>query len=96
MTTDSDPALGPHFGDVRAVADELAVHQNTVRQRLWKATDLFGVDLDAPAQRLVLELELRATELPGPVVMSCAIGASLGGAGGSRTGHQGRGVGGRG
>lgn len=49
-----------HAGDVRAVAEELSLHPNTVRQRLRRATETYGIDLAKPAQRLVLELELRA------------------------------------
>ncbi|MDR7303571.1 PucR family transcriptional regulator [Haloactinomyces albus] len=51
-----------HFGDVRAVAEELVVHQNTVRQRIRTATRTFDLDLGSSAQRLVLELELKAEE----------------------------------
>lgn len=49
-----------HFGDIAAVGTDLHIHQNTVRQRLRRAQDLFALDLTDPAQRLVLELELTA------------------------------------
>jgi DNA-binding PucR family transcriptional regulator len=55
-------------GDVRAVAEELSLHPNTVRQRLRRATETYGVDLTHPAQRLVLELELRAAGSTEPDV----------------------------
>lgn len=47
-----------HFGDIAATSTELHIHQNTVRQRLRRAQELFALDLTDPAQRLVLQLEL--------------------------------------
>ncbi|ADJ48961.1 hypothetical protein AMES_7135 [Amycolatopsis mediterranei S699] len=49
-----------HFGDVVAASAELHIHQNTLRQRLRRAQELFDLDLTDPAQRLLLELELTA------------------------------------
>lgn len=48
------------FGDVAAASAQLHLHQNTVRQRLRRARELFALDLNEPTQRLVLELELTA------------------------------------
>jgi sugar diacid utilization regulator len=47
--------------DVRAAADRLCVHPNTLRYRLSRATKLTNLDLDDPAHRLVTEL----VTLPG-------------------------------
>ncbi|MFI7699991.1 PucR family transcriptional regulator [Nonomuraea sp. NPDC049480] len=49
-----------HFGDVNAARAELTIHQNTMRQRLRRAQELFRLSLDNPAQRLMLEIELAA------------------------------------
>ncbi|WP_175484091.1 CdaR family transcriptional regulator [Modestobacter sp. DSM 44400] len=46
------------FGDVRTAAARLQLHPNSLRHRLQRARELFGVDLDDPAARLVLALEL--------------------------------------
>jgi DNA-binding PucR family transcriptional regulator len=48
-----------YFGDVSLAADRLQVHPNTFRYRLRRATDVLGVDLDDPAERLMLALQLR-------------------------------------
>ncbi|GAA2805288.1 PucR family transcriptional regulator [Crossiella cryophila] len=47
-------------GDISATAETLHVHQNTVRQRLRRAGELFGIDLGHPGVRLALWLELTA------------------------------------
>ncbi|MFG6199891.1 PucR family transcriptional regulator [Nonomuraea sp. JJY05] len=54
-----------HFGDVRAAGAELTLHENTVRKRIRRAQELFGIALDNPTHRLLLELELGALA-PGP------------------------------
>jgi purine catabolism regulator len=50
-----------HHGSRGAVADDLGVHRNTVRNRLAEIERLLGVDLDDPATRvgawLALELD---------------------------------------
>ncbi|NEA42363.1 helix-turn-helix domain-containing protein, partial [Streptomyces sp. SID11385] len=51
------------FGDVPATAKLLAVHPNTLRYRLRRLQDLFGMDLADPDTRLVAELGLRAAGL---------------------------------
>lgn len=45
-------------GDVRAAATVLLVHPNTVRYRIRRAAEIMGVDLDDPADRLLVELQL--------------------------------------
>lgn len=45
--------------DVRAVAEALSLHPNTVRYRLGRARELFGLDPEHPAQVLLLWLALR-------------------------------------
>lgn len=47
------------FGDVRAAAATLHVHPNTLRYRMRKATEVSGLDLDDPLQRLFAQLQLR-------------------------------------
>ena len=49
-----------HGGDVRATADELFVHPQTVRYRLGRLRELFGPALEDPDARFELELVLRA------------------------------------
>ncbi len=47
------------FGDVRRAAATLFVHENTLRYRIRRATERFGIDLEDPNVRLVTWLELR-------------------------------------
>ncbi|HET6352827.1 helix-turn-helix domain-containing protein [Streptomyces sp.] len=47
------------FGDIAVAADRLHVHQNTLRYRLRRITELFGVNLSDADERLVLWLQLR-------------------------------------
>lgn len=47
------------FGDVTGAAATVNVHPNTFRYRLRRLTDLFGIDLSDPDERLVLDLQLR-------------------------------------
>ncbi|MDQ2845444.1 MAG: helix-turn-helix domain-containing protein, partial [Actinomycetota bacterium] len=47
------------FGDVPAASARLFLHQNTFRHRMRRATEIFGVNLDDPDERLVLWLLLR-------------------------------------
>ncbi|TXS39311.1 PucR family transcriptional regulator [Streptomyces sp. OR43] len=47
------------FGDTAAAARRLNVHPNTLRYRLRRARDLFGVDLADPAVRLLADVGLR-------------------------------------
>ncbi|MFG2730352.1 helix-turn-helix domain-containing protein [Streptomyces canus] len=49
-----------HFGDVAAASGKLHIHQNTLRLRLRRAEQLFGVSLTDPTRRLLLMLELTA------------------------------------
>ncbi len=46
-------------GDIASAAARLKVHPNTLRYRLRRIRDLFGVDLDDPDVRLAAWLELR-------------------------------------
>ncbi|WP_448626398.1 PucR family transcriptional regulator [Geodermatophilus sp. URMC 64] len=48
------------FGDVRAAAERLGVHQNTFRYRLRRLQELVGLDLADPAERIVAALQVRA------------------------------------
>ncbi|MCO1574635.1 helix-turn-helix domain-containing protein [Crossiella sp. SN42] len=52
-------------GDISAVAETLHLHQNTVRQRLRRAEELFELNLADPELRLTLWLELAADLPPG-------------------------------
>jgi DNA-binding PucR family transcriptional regulator len=46
------------FGDVRAAADDLHIHPNTVRYRVRRAEEILGMSLDDPDSRLLLEIQL--------------------------------------
>jgi DNA-binding PucR family transcriptional regulator len=46
---------------VRATAEALHVHQNTIRYRLAALRDQLGIDLDDPTGRLWLWLRLSST-----------------------------------
>jgi PucR-like helix-turn-helix protein len=45
-------------GDLTAAARALYVHRNTLKYRLTRMRDAFGVDVEDPTQRLVAELQL--------------------------------------
>jgi len=45
-------------GDLTAAARTLYVHRNTLKYRLTRMRDAFGVDVEDPSQRLVAELQL--------------------------------------
>lgn len=47
------------FGDAAKAASALFVHENTLRYRIRRLQELFGVDLSDPAERLVTWLQLR-------------------------------------
>jgi hypothetical protein len=47
------------FGDMAAAAAMVNVHPNTFRYRLRRITEVWGLDLDDPDERLVAELQLR-------------------------------------
>jgi len=49
-----------HFGDVALASGALHVHQNTLRQRLRRAEQTFGLSFRDPVQRLLLSLEIAA------------------------------------
>lgn len=52
-----------HGGDVRRAADQLHVHPNTLRNRVRRAAESCGVDLDDADTRLAVMLQLRLEEL---------------------------------
>ncbi|MER6164423.1 PucR family transcriptional regulator [Streptomyces violaceorubidus] len=53
------------FGDTGAAAGCLNVHPNTLRYRLRRARELFGVDLADPTLRLLADIGLRLARRPG-------------------------------
>ncbi len=53
------------FGDVPRAAERISVHPNTFRYRMRRLVELFGLDLDDPDERVVLELQLRFGYAPG-------------------------------
>ncbi|WP_037851573.1 PucR family transcriptional regulator [Streptomyces sp. NRRL S-340] len=62
---DSVAAYLAEFGDTRAAALSLNVHPNTLRYRLRRARELFGVDVSDPAGRLLADLGLRLARRDG-------------------------------
>jgi DNA-binding PucR family transcriptional regulator len=52
------------FGDVRAAAERLHIHPNTLRYRVRRAEKLIGLDLSRPEQRLLTTLQLRLPRSP--------------------------------
>ncbi|HEX4654894.1 MAG TPA: helix-turn-helix domain-containing protein [Mycobacteriales bacterium] len=50
------------FGDMASAAAMVNVHPNTFRYRLRRITEVWGLDLDDPDERLVAELQLRFLE----------------------------------
>ena len=50
------------FGDVPLAASRLEVHPNTFRYRLRRLIEMFGIDLEDPDTRLLLDLQLRLVE----------------------------------
>lgn len=64
--TDYVPSLRAWFdacGDTPAAAAKLHIHPNTFRYRLARASDIFGLRMDDPDERLLLHLQLRLGEL---------------------------------
>jgi len=49
----------------QATADALGIHVTTLRYRLQRLTDVFGLDLNDPNVRLALEMALRVRDLTG-------------------------------
>jgi hypothetical protein len=49
-----------HHGSQRGVAEQLAIHPQTVRYRMKRLRMLFGEDLDDPDRRFELQMALRA------------------------------------
>lgn len=55
------PSLQAFFaagGDLTAAARTLYVHRNTLKYRLTRIRDMFGVDVEDPVERLVAELQV--------------------------------------
>ncbi|HYI59505.1 MAG TPA: helix-turn-helix domain-containing protein [Microlunatus sp.] len=46
------------FGDVRAAASDLHIHQNTLRYRIRRAEQVLGIRLDNPQDRLLVQLQI--------------------------------------
>lgn len=46
-------------GDLTSAARRLYLHRNTLKYRLGRIRELFGINLDDPVERLVAELQLR-------------------------------------
>ena len=53
------------FGDMAEAAARVNVHPNTFRYRLRRITEVFGLDLSDPDERLVAELQLRFLDPSG-------------------------------
>jgi DNA-binding PucR family transcriptional regulator len=53
-------------GDVRDAAAALRVHPNTLRYRLRRVEDILGMNLDDPADRLLLQIQLALHRRPPP------------------------------
>ncbi|MFC5825015.1 helix-turn-helix domain-containing protein [Nonomuraea insulae] len=51
------------LGDSLRVASELVIHENTVRYRVRRAREMFGVDLSDPDNLLATWLQLRLLQL---------------------------------
>ena len=51
-------------GDIRAAAAKVHVHPNTFRYRVARASDIFGLRMDDPDERLLLHLQLRLGDVP--------------------------------
>lgn len=49
-------------GDLAAAGEQLGVHQNTVRNRLRRMTEITALQLDDPAKRLAMTIDLAATD----------------------------------
>ncbi len=46
------------FGDVRAAADDLHIHPNTLRYRIGRAEGILGMSLEDPDARLLVQIQL--------------------------------------
>ncbi|WP_327238330.1 helix-turn-helix domain-containing protein [Streptomyces sp. NBC_01317] len=57
------PAYLDAFGEALPAAGRLGVHENTLRCRIRRVQELFGLDLDEPDTRLVTWLQLRLHQI---------------------------------
>jgi hypothetical protein len=48
------------FGSISAAAERLILHPNTLRHRLQRLTEISGLELSVPTQRLAISLQLNA------------------------------------
>ncbi|MGA4543473.1 PucR family transcriptional regulator [Uniformispora flossi] len=71
------------FGDVGTAAAALTVHPNTLRYRLRRIRDLFGLDLADPAARLLADIGLRLAARHAAGGGPGGLGSSPGGLGNS-------------
>ncbi|MGL3806688.1 PucR family transcriptional regulator [Paeniglutamicibacter sp. R2-26] len=54
-----------HNGGLAAAADSLGIHRQTLRSRLQRASEMFGIDLESPDDRAALWLTIRARGADG-------------------------------
>ena len=59
-------AVIDHWGEPRRAARRLGVHPNTIRYRLAQLAKVLPLDLEDPAQRLALRLEIAQTSIAKP------------------------------
>lgn len=62
---DALEALLDHWGEPQRAARALGVHPNTIRNRVARVVAACPIDLDDPAQRLALRLEIARVRPPG-------------------------------
>lgn len=55
------------FGEAGKAAAELSIHENTLRYRIRRLQELFGVNLADPTERLVIWLQLRLLRVRGEI-----------------------------
>jgi hypothetical protein len=55
-------AVFDNGGDLTAAARDLYLHRNTLKYRLSRIRDLYGIDVTDPVERLITELQLHAVQ----------------------------------
>lgn len=63
------------FGDVNRAASTLNIHPNTLRYRVRRVTEICGLDLDDPDERLMAAIQLRTSMLAEPANSPLPVGA---------------------
>jgi DNA-binding PucR family transcriptional regulator len=53
------------FGDVTAAAARIDIHPNTFRYRMRRLSDISGLILEDPVERLIAHLQLHLRDSPG-------------------------------